>query len=198
MANNALWYKTLMPKKLIDIVREDIDDATKDLKGAKVFSGVQHSIRDSRVDWLPSYHWIVGLCYHYVLRANRDNFLYDISGFDQESMQYTSYNEGEYYNWHVDAGLNCFRNPGENKQENFVFEKSEEVRKLSVIVQLSDPDEYEGGEVQLMSDNDSSFFLPKTRGTVIVFDSRTKHRVKKVISGHRQSLVGWVVGPRWK
>ena len=163
MANNALWYKTLMPKKLIDIVREDIDDATKDLKEAKVFSGVQHSIRDSRVDWLPSYHWIVGLCYHYVLRANRDNFLYDISGFDQESMQYTSYNEGEYYNWHVDAGLNCFRNPGENKQENFVFEKSEEVRKLSVIVQLSDPDEYEGGEVQLMSDNDSSFFLPKQR-----------------------------------
>ena len=51
MANNALWYKTLMPKKLIDIVREDIDDATKDLKEAKVFSGVQHSIRDSRVDW---------------------------------------------------------------------------------------------------------------------------------------------------
>ena len=50
MLNNALWYKTLMPKKLIDIVREDIDDATKDLKEAKVFSGVQHSIRDSRVD----------------------------------------------------------------------------------------------------------------------------------------------------
>ena len=40
-----------------------------------------------------------------------------------------------------------------------VIRNSEEVRKLSVIVQLSDPDEYEGGEVQLMNDNNSSFFL---------------------------------------
>lgn len=198
MANCAIWYKTSMPPKLIDIVRDDVNNSTKNLKEATVFSGVQYSIRDSKVDWLPSYHWIVGLCYHYVLRANRENFLYDISGFDHESMQYTSYNEGEYYNWHIDAGLDSFHKPSTNNQENFVIRNSEEVRKLSVIVQLSDPDEYEGGEVQLMNDDNSSFFLPKTKGTVIVFDSRVRHRVKKVISGHRQSLVGWVVGPRWK
>jgi len=198
MANIAIWYKTSMPPKLIDIVRDDVNNSTKNLKEATVFSGVQHSIRDSKVDWLPSYHWIVGLCYHYVLRANRENFLYDISGFDHDQMQYTSYNEGEYYNWHVDAGLDSFHKPSTNNQENFVIRNSEEVRKLSVIVQLSDSDEYEGGEVQLMNDGSSSFFLPKTKGTVIVFDSRTRHRVKKVISGHRQSLVGWVVGPRWK
>ncbi len=198
MANSAIWYKTSMPKKLIDIVRDDVNNSEKNLKEANVFAGVQHSIRDSRVDWLPSYHWIVGLCYHYVLRANRENFLYDISGFDHESMQYTSYNEGEYYNWHVDAGLDSYYKPVENNQENFVIRNSEEIRKLSVIVQLSDPEEYEGGEVQLMGDDGSTFFLPKVRGTVIVFDSRMRHRVKKIASGHRQSLVGWVVGPRWK
>ena len=42
------------------------------------------------------------------------------------------------------------------------------------------------------------FLVPKTRGTVIVFDSRTPHRVTPVESGIRKSLVGWVVGKRWR
>ena len=42
------------------------------------------------------------------------------------------------------------------------------------------------------------YFAPKQKGTLIVFDSRTKHRVRTVKSGLRKSLVGWVVGPRWK
>ena len=39
---------------------------------------------------------------------------------------------------------------------------------------------------------------PKQRGTMIVFDSRVRHRVRKIKSGTRKSIVGWVVGPRWK
>jgi predicted 2-oxoglutarate/Fe(II)-dependent dioxygenase YbiX len=35
-------------------------------------------------------------------------------------------------------------------------------------------------------------------GSVILFDSRTKHRVKKIRRGVRKSIVGWVVGPRWR
>ena len=42
------------------------------------------------------------------------------------------------------------------------------------------------------------YFAPKQKGTLIVFDSRTKHRVRTVKTGLRKSIVGWVVGPRWK
>jgi len=65
-------------------------------------------------------------------------------------------------------------------------------------MQLSDPEDYEGGNLQLMDENGKTYFAPRTRGTIIIFDSRTQHRVLKVTSGVRRSIVAWVVGPRWK
>jgi len=65
-------------------------------------------------------------------------------------------------------------------------------------IYIVNPDDYESGEVQFMNSDGKTFFAPKTRGTVLVFDSRTPHRVKKVFSGHRKSIVGWATGPRWK
>ena len=67
-----------------------------------------------------------------------------------------------------------------------------------MTVQLSSPEEYSGGEFQLLTDDNESFFAPKEKGTVIIFDSRLRHRVRKVNSGRRKSLVGWAYGPRWK
>ena len=43
-----------------------------------------------------------------------------------------------------------------------------------------------------------SYIIPRQRGTIVLFDSRTSHRVLKVTKGTRRSIVGWVVGPRWK
>ena len=119
-------------------------------------------------------------------------------------MQYTQYGVGEYYGWHNDAGLaNQYKpvsvgNHHEGRAGDFVNENLELVRKLSFTVQLSDPDEYEGGNVQFMDEGGKSYFAPRQKGTVVLFDSRTQHRVLKVTKGVRKSLVGWVVGPRWK
>lgn len=198
MASASVWYSGGIPKEMVDLIEKDLTQLDEDFQQAHTFGGITLEKRDSKTSWLPSNHWAAGLCYHYVLRANRENFLYDIAGFDGEALQYTSYEKGEYYNWHNDASIEVSYKPTENKQENFVITNSEQIRKLSFILQLSDPDDYEGGEVQLMNGDGKSYFVPKTRGTVIVFDSRTQHRVKKVISGHRKSLIGWVVGPRWK
>jgi PKHD-type hydroxylase len=76
--------------------------------------------------------------------------------------------------------------------------QGEYVRKLSFSLQLSDPEDYTGGEVQFMDNSRKTYFAPKQRGTLIMFDSRTPHRVRKVKSGMRKSLVGWVVGKRWR
>ena len=77
-------------------------------------------------------------------------------------------------------------------------ENTELVRKLSFSLQLSDPDDYEGGNVQFLDENGKSYFAPRQKGSIILFDSRTQHRVLKVTKGTRKSIVGWVVGPRWK
>ena len=65
-------------------------------------------------------------------------------------------------------------------------------------MQLSDPDDYEGGNVQLMDEGGESYICPRQRGCIVLFDSRTPHRVQKVTKGIRKSIVGWTVGPRWK
>jgi hypothetical protein len=198
MSMEALWYTTKMPHELISIAEKDLQQFDSSLQTAITSGGVNLNVRDSKTSWFNTTHWVAGLCYHYVLMANRQNFLYDIDGFDGETMQYTSYSPGEYYGWHQDTGLGTMSLPGEDAQEVFMMKNCERVRKLSFIMQLSNPDEYSGGEVQLMRDTGKSFFLPKEKGTIIVFDSRTRHRAKAVKSGMRKSLVGWVSGPRWK
>ena len=82
--------------------------------------------------------------------------------------------------------------------QDFVNENCEMVRKLSFAMQLSDPDDYEGGNVELISEANQNYIAPRQRGTIILFDSRTQHRGNKVTKGTRRSIVGWVVGPRWK
>ena len=138
------------------------------------------------------------------MRANRENFLYDLRCIDGESVQYTRYDVGQYYGWHNDAGLQTQYKPVtvggrlEGMGQDFVNENVELVRKLSFAMQLSDPDEYEGGNVQLMDEAGKSYIAPRQRGSIMLFDSRTQHRVLKVTKGVRKSLVGWVLGPRWK
>ena len=71
---------------------------------------------------------------------------------------------------------------------------------LAFTLQLSDPDEYEGGDVELAVNDDleDPITLPKERGQMCIFDTRTKHRVLPVTKGTRHTLVGWAIGPRWK
>ena len=122
------------------------------------------------------------------MNANKDNFLYDISHIEQDLVQYTQYNKGDYYSWHTDMDI-CDIN-----------EPDQLVRKLSFTLQLTNYDEYTGGDLEFADFDDSTqrFTVPKSRGTVIVFDSRIPHRVLPIKSGVRKSLVGWVVGKRWK
>ena len=85
-----------------------------------------------------------------------------------------------------------------NIHEDYLNLRNEYVRKLSFTLQLSEPDEYEGGNVQFIDDENKTFFAPRQRGSMVLFDSRTQHRVLKVKKGVRRSIVGWVLGPRWK
>lgn len=206
MAFQSVWYFSDLPAEIIETIERDL---TAKFDGAMADSrlmgdALNKDKRNSQNAWVPTQHWVGGFLWHYIMRANRENFLYDLRCIDGESIQYTRYGEGQFYGWHNDAGLsNQYKpvsvgNRAEGLGQDFLNENIEMVRKLSFVVQLSDPDDYEGGNLQLLDEAGQSYIAPRKRGTVILFDSRTQHRVQKVRSGVRKSLVGWTVGPRWK
>jgi PKHD-type hydroxylase len=193
MANTACWVQTQLPIEMVDILVKDIKriEAENFLINSKVLEGetsnVDRKIRNSRNSWIPATHWIGGLLMHYVERVNEENFLYDISSIENKKIQYSEYTKDNFYTWHKDQDIDT------------IELSDKEVRKLSFTLQLSSSDDYTGGDVQFYShDRNSSFMAPRNRGALIIFDSRTVHRVRKIKSGVRKSLVGWIVGPRWK
>ena len=199
------WYHTDLPKNITEELVSDLEKFDESAEQSKLHGNeVDQVIRNSKNVWIPTTHWIGGWIWHYIQRSNRENFRYDLTAIDGESLQYTQYGEGQFYNWHTDVSTEILYKPklitgsGQSMAEDQINLNGEYVRKISFSLQLSDPDEYTGGEVQFMDNAGKTFFAPKQRGTFIMFDSRAHHRVRKVKSGLRKSLVGWVVGPRWK
>jgi PKHD-type hydroxylase len=64
-------------------------------------------------------------------------------------------------------------------------------------VQLADPSEYEGGNLQVMTSGQPQT-VRKQRGLIAVFPSYVLHQVTPVTQGSRQSLVAWVSGPAFR
>jgi PKHD-type hydroxylase len=110
-------------------------------------------------------------------------FGFELAGF-HDPLQLTRYDAGVsgHYDWHTDRGSFINGNPP---------------RKLTVIVQLSDPADYAGGDLELLLGREP-LRADRARGSVHVFPSFVLHRVTPVTAGARLSLVGWVVGPRFR
>lgn len=160
----------------------------QELQKASVGDGengtVDETLRRSMVFWIPKVKrnaWIYERVLNLVGQANDDFFKFDLSEL-VEPLQFTQYDasfQGK-YDWHVDGG-------GRDLQGN---------RKLSVVVQLSCPTDYEGGELQIGTSTDDKIEVTdKTKGTVVVFPSYMRHRATEVSKGTRYSLVTWVSGP---
>lgn len=203
MAYQSVWYFTELPEKIIDIIEEDLKQFDNNFRDSSLMGNViDKEKRNSKNAWIPTTHWLSGFLWHYIQKVNRENFLYDLTNIDGETVQYTQYSEGEYYKWHNDCGISSYylpQNAGrDNISTDFVNENGELIRKLSFVLQISNPDDYEGGNLQIMQENGESYIAPRQRGTLIFFDSRAQHRVLKVTGGVRKSIVGWVLGPRWK
>lgn len=206
MSFQSIWYFTDLPEDVVKIIEQDLIKKFDDQMADSRLHGdaLNKEQRNSQNSWVPTTQWVGGFLWHYIERANRENFLYDLRCIDGESIQYTKYEKGQFYGWHNDAGLAqqykpvSVGNRVDGLAQDYLNENIEMVRKLSFVLQLSNPDDYEGGNLQLLDESGKSYFAPRKQGTMILFDSRTSHRVLKVRSGIRKSLVGWTVGPRWK
>lgn len=69
-------------------------------------------------------------------------------------------------------------------------------RKVTCVIQLSDPLLYEGGDLVLYPSKQKEITGLRDRGCAIIFPSKMIHEAKKVESGTRYSLVAWFEGPK--
>ena len=99
-----------------------------------------------------------------------------------EPAQFTEYPKGGFYDWHMDAEVNCQYEPP--------------VRKISMTILLSDPSEFTGGDLEFMTEGNKPPQL--LQGQAIFFCSMLRHRVGKVKKGTRRSLVMWFGGTPFK
>lgn len=141
-------------------------------------------IRKSKVGWLEFNNdtgWLFERLASVGRQANGKFYDFDLHGF-VEPFQYTVYSsENAHYSWHMDKG-----------------NLSSAPRKLSIVLQLSDPTEYEGGDLELMTGADNVVTIERKKGLIVIFPSWIMHRVTPVTAGTRKSLVAWIAGPKFK
>jgi PKHD-type hydroxylase len=141
-------------------------------------------IRQSQIKWLSSAkqecHWIFMKFADLATKANAQMWGFDLTGM-LENLQYAVYPAGAgHYTWHMDTDKGLAAQ-----------------RKISITMQLSDPNDYEGGNLELFSSSNIQV-APKEKGTVVLFPSYMMHRVSPVTKGERRSLVLWVSGPPFR
>lgn len=138
---------------------------------------MRKNMRDSTVRWVDK-NWLVNMVSGYGHAANTSAWNFDINTY--ENIQFTEYALNQHYDFHIDT-----------------FEHSEGMRKVSVVIQLSDDKDYEGGDFQFQHPDESVEVVPalRKRGTVLAFPSWYRHRVTPVTKGTRYTLVTWLSGP---
>jgi predicted 2-oxoglutarate/Fe(II)-dependent dioxygenase YbiX len=140
-------------------------------------------LRRSQIVFLknePRYRWLYERLWAAVQECNRRFFCVDIYGIEG-NIQLARYDSSEqgFYDWHTD------------------FADLAPLRKISVSIQLSRPEDYEGGDLELLFKSQPVKAI-RTRGSLIAFPSFAVHRVTPVTRGTRWSLVAWIVGTRWR
>ena len=170
---------------------QDIIDKGHSLKtqkatvGHKEKAGGKHDTkkRITTISWIPFKEMpeMYKIIDHTMKQANNNHFGYEGMQIT-EPAQFTEYPKGGFYDWHMDADVNCQYEPP--------------VRKISMTILLSNPSTFSGGDLEFMSEGNK---LPNLmQGQAIFFCSFLRHRVAKVKKGIRHSLVMWFGGPPFK
>ena len=93
-----------------------------------------------------------------------------LEGLNPEPVQVTTYRNNNYYDWHVDGRIG-------------------DPRCLTLIAQLSDSAEYEGGKLEVEGIDFPDYAYQK--GSVILLYPHLRHRVTAITKGVRHSMITW-------
>ena len=184
--NTFYYYKNVfsdqMIKELTDMVHSNYE-FSKGKTGTEEMGNVTDSYKTNNRDIAyitPGKHsqWLYELLFPMVIEANQKVFHFDIDVVT-DPIHYVIYPEdGGHLDWHMDIGAYSV-----NK------------RKLAMTVQLSDSNDYEGGDFEIwLGGKDNFLTVPREKGDVVVFPAFCMHRVKPITRGERRCLVFWTGG----
>lgn len=145
---------------------------------------INTSVRNTIVSYFNISHfnsWIFNRISKVLLNANQYFYQFDLINFME--IQLLQYNEGGFYRWHNDVRL---------KRDSYGNHTS---RKLSYVVFLSNPDDYDGGQLVLESNEKR---IEMNQGSIVIFPSFIVHKVEPVTKGTRHTIAGWVHGPKFR
>jgi len=135
--------------------------------------------RKAEISWIEQedLEWFWIKIHNKIIEINQQEWGFNLKHFDEKA-QYTVYDgDGSHFGYHMDNGAGQLS-----------------VRKISICINLNDPSEWEGGELQFYDKRSAIQGL----GNVHFFPSYMLHRVTPVNSGIRRSLVLWSGGEFYK
>lgn len=181
--NYYYFTNAFTPEEIVKIIK--IGESQVKQSGTTVSNELESTVNDYRVSeisWINDNHetkWIYEKLAHNAKLANKEMWNFDLWGY-YDSLQYTKYyGNGGHYDWHADLGASISN------------------RKLSCVLQLSTPEEYEGGDLE-MNPGGGIISVPKGLGTLCFFPTFLLHRVTPLTSGVRKSLVTWISGANFR
>jgi len=186
-SNIAYWENFLSDQDISEILNaSEWDNLSPGKVGSKNGDNIKPNVRETEISWykknsLNEHIWEKLMMA--AVQVNRHFFRYDLSGFyEPAQLGYYSEHKKSHYDWHIDADV----------MEAVV------PRKLSMVLQLNDRSEFEGGDLQVKTVNDSPHTLEIKKGRAWFFPSFVLHRVTPVTKGNRKSLVLWITGPEFR
>ena len=172
-----IWQGAVSDQRIKRIIEHGENQVQQ---AATVMGGGVIDHRRSEIAWLNDDIELRNYLFGFAFEANRHWGFHIHNDADIQYTKYKAEDQG-HYGLHSDTDW---------------FSPLQVTRKISITVQLSNPDEYAGGDFEL----EGSSLPPdyKHRGTVLAFPSYLMHMVKPVTSGVRRSLVTWIEGPQWR
>ena len=180
----VIWRDAFSPDECKSILDRGVDLPEVQANQGENGENPDRSYRRSKLRWMYEnvYQDLFDKMWKMTNRVNEEYFGFHIDTL--RFMQLTEYHESY---------------KGEYKKHHDVFwmNRSNKHRKISVVLQLTDPTTYDGGELILECQKEAPADYCG-QGTVIWFPSFTPHWVNPVTKGMRNSVVCWFEGPRWR
>ena len=186
----GVWPNAVCQEVMDEFPESTFVDATVQTRAGDTL--IDPTTRRTKHRFIDPVHWTGALVSHYAHQANLA-WRFDLTGLGTLSI--LRYDEvGAHFTWHADV-LAYDQSPYPGLSEAVEGRPLE--RKLSVTVNLSHPDDYEGADLEFV--NASGMLMRqaelRTQGSTVIFPSTLGHRVTPLTSGVRYALVGWMVGP---
>lgn len=123
--------------------------------------------------------WIYDRFEKYAFYINEKEYKFNIVSI--QGVHILEYKENDILDWHIDL----------------IGKESFTLRKISLAVYLSDRSEYEGGQIlfDIREKETPNQIIPMEQGSIVIFPSFLHHKVSRITSGVRRSLICKACGP---